>query len=73
MNLFTGQQFNFVQQSAGELPGGALPLFNLPINGVIVNEGNGEERMKFNQFADKYMPADLTGQSIQLTYPYRGN
>ena len=44
LNLFTGQQFNFAQQPASSLPGGAIPLFHLQINGVEQNEGNGEEK-----------------------------
>ena len=73
LSLLTDQQFNFVQQSAAENNGGALPLYNLQINGVIVKEGNGDERMKFNQYGDKYMPSDQTGQPPLLTYPYKGN
>jgi hypothetical protein len=73
LNLLTGKDFNFVQQPAAELPGGALPLFNLQINGVIVNEGNGEERMKFNQYGDVYNSNDLRGFTSLITYPFRGN
>jgi hypothetical protein len=71
LNLLTGQDFNFVQQPAGELPGAALPLFNLQINGVIVNEGNGEERMKFNQYGDVYNNSDIAGFVPLINYPYR--
>ena len=71
LDLLTGQDFNFVQQSAAELPGGALPLYNLQINGVIVNEGNGEERMKFNQYGDVYNNLDITGSVPSINYPYR--
>ena len=68
-----GKDIKFYPQPASELPAGALPLYNLLIDDVIVNEGNGDERMKFNKHGDIYRTSDMKGFTSLITYPFRGN
>ena len=69
LDSLTDKQLNFVQQPASSLPGEAIPLFHLQMNGVEMNDGNGEEKINSISMVMCTMLQICMGK----IYPYRGN